>query len=249
MRSPSFSGKKPDPDHGKGALAASAAGVSHERASLAISPSNEASGTLTPRQATSGNVRSRISDIHGGGSVRPHSPRWEEGATKKSTAVISVLITLAIGAGGCSFYRQQLTVLGLQLWRPFDLFRVHHPETPGPRADHVLADAVLLRHLRHGRPISLPQDIDHLFFCESTLAHDFLSSLWKPSFQVSIGAKGRGQVNHDCHGLMTATPAASKGRVLRVATERPFATAIAAMQASAVAMAYPADRASAIRST
>lgn len=34
---------------------------------------------------------------------------------------------------------------------------------------------------------------------------------------------------HACHGLMTATPAASKGLVSRVATVKPLAAAIDAM--------------------
>lgn len=45
-----------------------------------------------------------------------------------------------------------------------------------------------------------------------------------------------------CQGLMTFTPAASKGRMSRVATAKPLARATAAMRASAVSTAKPAAR-------
>ena len=44
------------------------------------------------------------------------------------------------------------------------------------------------------------------------------------------------------HGLMTLSPAASKGLVSRVATVKPLARAMAAMKASAVSTAKPAAR-------
>jgi len=44
----------------------------------------------------------------------------------------------------------------------------------GQALDRLLAHPVLLRDLRYRRAVNFPQDFDHLFFCEMTLAHDLL---------------------------------------------------------------------------
>ena len=96
----------------------------------------------------------------------------------------------------------------------------------------------------------MPRSASTIRTVNPTSEHDRLTGhgLHRRGPKLFVEPLGEDIVLYASHGLMTDTPATSKGAVSRVATIIRFATAVAAMNPSALPMANPADRALAIRS-
>jgi hypothetical protein len=86
----------------------------------------------------------------------------------------------------------ELGVLLLELPKPLHVDRLQLAESLAPGVDRLLADAVLLGHLRHRTLVRLAQDLDHLLFAEPTLLHGFLHpGSHSLRFQSVRGSQGR----------------------------------------------------------